>query len=220
MMPYVSCNGVRLDASSGIVVGRKNRNDCSKRDRDPYGLMPAPSARGPAGAAGLDRHAATAATTAPPTLRNQRRERDSLIRANYNTAMRKSGSLLTVVVAFFVASVVALAQSGWTIPAAGREEKSPLQPTADVLKKGASVYKSKCQRCHGKEAKGDGPESDPDGPAADLTDDARASVNPDGVLFYKIWNGRSNPKMPAFKSEMAKDDVWSVVEYVKSLRKS
>jgi mono/diheme cytochrome c family protein len=132
--------------------------------------------------------------------------------------MPKSASLL--VIAVFCASVVAFAQSGWTIPAAGRDEKSPLQPTADVLKKGASVYKSKCQRCHGKEAKGDGPESDPDTPAADLTDASRASVNTDGVLFYKVWNGRSKPKMPAFKSEMTKDDAWAVVEYVKSLRKS
>jgi len=134
--------------------------------------------------------------------------------------MPKSASLLAAAIAFVCASMVALAQSGWTIPPAGREETSPLKPTADVLKKGGSVFKSKCQRCHGKEGKGDGPESDPDGPAADLTDEARASVNPDGVLFYKIWNGRSNPKMPAFKSEMTKDDVWAVVEYVKSLRKS
>jgi len=130
--------------------------------------------------------------------------------------MRKSASLL--IVALFCASAVAFAQSGWTIPAAGREEKSPLQPTADVLKKGASVFKSKCQRCHGKDGKGDGPESDPDGPAADLTDSSRASVNPDGVLFYKIWNGRSKPKMPSFKSEMTKEDAWAVVEYVKTLR--
>jgi mono/diheme cytochrome c family protein len=132
--------------------------------------------------------------------------------------MQKSASLLAI--SLFCASIVVLAQSGWTIPAAGRDEKSPLQPTADVLKKGASVFKSKCERCHGKDAKGDGPDSDPDGPAADLTDPARASVNPDGVLFYKVWNGRSKPKMPAFKSEMTKDDAWAVVEYVKSLRKN
>ena len=54
---------------------------------------------------------------------------------------------------------------------------------------------------------------------ADLTLAARASANPDGVLFYKVWNGRSRPKMPAFKSQLTKDDVWAVVEYVKTLRK-
>src|SRR4051812_6359960 len=78
MMPYVSCSGVRLDASSGIVVGRKKRVAFSKRDRLPYGLMPAPSARGSAGI-GFDLQAAIAAAIEPPTPRNQRRERDSLI---------------------------------------------------------------------------------------------------------------------------------------------
>jgi mono/diheme cytochrome c family protein len=128
---------------------------------------------------------------------------------------------VVVLVVVFAAAALASAQggSGWTIPASGRTEESPLKPTPDVLKKGKSVFNSKCKRCHGPEGKGDGPESDPDEPAADLTDAERAKVNPDGVLFYKIWNGRSKPKMPAFKSEMTRDDVWAVVEYVKTLRK-
>jgi len=133
--------------------------------------------------------------------------------------MRRSVWIVAVLVAALCGSALAAAQAGgWTIPASGRTEESPLKPTPDVLKKGKSVFSSKCQRCHGIQGKGDGPESDPDGPAADLTDPARASVNPDGVLFYKVWNGRSQPKIPAFKSEMTKDDVWAVVEYVKSLR--
>jgi mono/diheme cytochrome c family protein len=110
--------------------------------------------------------------------------------------------------------------NGWTIPQAGREEQSPLKPTPDVLKKGKAIFTSRCQKCHGADGKGNGPESDPDGPAADLTDDARSTVNPDGVLFYKIWNGRKSPKMPAFKTDLSKDDAWAVVEYIKTLRKS
>ena len=31
----------------------------------------------------------------------------------------------------------------------------------------------------------------------DLTVARRAARNPDGVVFYKIWNGRQKPKMPA-----------------------
>jgi len=37
-------------------------------------------------------------------------------------------------------------------------------------------------------------------------------------MFYKIWNGRQQPTMPAFKNRLSKDDVWAIVEYVKSLR--
>ena len=88
----------------------------------------------------------------------------------------------------------------------------------DVLKKGADLYKSKCQRCHGPKGKGDGPDADPDSPPEDLTNPARASRNPDGVMFYKVWNGRKEPKMPAFKADMSKTDVWTVITYIKTFR--
>jgi mono/diheme cytochrome c family protein len=32
-------------------------------------------------------------------------------------------------------------------------------------------------------------------------------------------NGRRSPKMPAFKDELSKEQVWSVVAYAQSLRK-
>jgi mono/diheme cytochrome c family protein len=40
------------------------------------------------------------------------------------------------------------------------------------------------------------------------------------VLFYKIWNGRTQPTMPAFKGQLTRDEVWAVVAYVKTLRKA
>ena len=88
-----------------------------------------------------------------------------------------------------------------------------------MLKKGKSIYGSKCAKCHGPQGKGDGPDGDKEHPPADLTDASRAVRNPDGILFYKVWNGRKDPKMPAFKSDLSKDDVWAVVEYAKSLRR-
>ena len=108
---------------------------------------------------------------------------------------------------------------GWTIPENARQEKSPLSAAPAILKKGKGVFESKCQRCHGPQGKGDGPDGDPEHKPADLTDASRASRNTDGVMFYKVWNGRKDPKMPAFKSDLSRDDVWAVVEYAKSLRK-
>jgi hypothetical protein len=43
--------------------------------------------------------------------------------------------------------------------------------------------------------------------------------NPEGVIFYRIWNGNP-PVMPAFKSQLPRNEIWGAVEYVKSLRKS
>jgi len=62
---------------------------------------------------------------------------------------------------------------------------------------------------------------DADRPAGNFTDRMRVAFNPDGVMFYKVWNGRSTaPKMPSFKSEgFSKDDVWTVIRFVNTLRK-
>jgi mono/diheme cytochrome c family protein len=108
---------------------------------------------------------------------------------------------------------------GWHIPERAATERNPESLTPAVLARGASLYKAKCQRCHNGDGAGRGPESDPDHPAGDLTDARRAARNPDGVMFYKIWNGRSRPRMPAMKAEITPADVWAIIHYVKTLRK-
>ena len=129
------------------------------------------------------------------------------------------GTALLVCVLGIGLSVATYAQyAGWNIPAGGKELKSPLKPSADVIKKGRGVFTSKCQKCHGPAAKGDGPDSDPKSPAADLTDEFRYELNPEGILYYKVLNGHP-PQMPAFKSQLSPDEVWHVVAYVMSLRR-
>ena len=141
--------------------------------------------------------------------------------ANYNTEMRFRVWPLILLVAIVAAPSLRgqTIPSGWQIPENARDETSRLQPTPDVLKKGKSIYDSKCAKCHGPQGRGDGPDGDKEHPPADLTDASRAPRNPDGILFYKVWNGRKQPEMPAFKSDLSKDEVWAVVEYAKSLRK-
>jgi mono/diheme cytochrome c family protein len=107
---------------------------------------------------------------------------------------------------------------GWQLPSTAAAEANPVPLTPAVLAKGQSLFKSKCQRCHGATGKGNGPDADPDHSPGDLTDGRRASRNPDGVLFYKIWNGRSKPKMPALKTDISRDEVWTIVHYIKTLR--
>jgi mono/diheme cytochrome c family protein len=128
--------------------------------------------------------------------------------------------LIAVLCALLLAGAMALhAQtSAWTIPATAKNEKSPLTPDAALLKKGRSIFMSRCQKCHGPAGKGDGPDRDPKNPPANLTA-SRADQNPDGVLFYKVWNGQP-PKMPVFKSLISREEIWTVVEYVKTLRQA
>ena len=109
---------------------------------------------------------------------------------------------------------------GWQIPDGAAAELSPVPTDPAGLAKGRELYRAKCQRCHGADGKGRGPDADPNHAPSDLTDARRASRNPDGVMFYKIWNGRSRPKMPAMKADISRIDVWTIIHYVKTLRRS
>jgi mono/diheme cytochrome c family protein len=110
---------------------------------------------------------------------------------------------------------------GWLIPPGGRDEKSPLSSATATVARGKGIFAANCARCHGEDGKGNGKDSDH---AADLTDDLRTELNPEGVLFYKIWNGHAIQlrtqvdDMPAFENKLSREQVWTVVEYLKILR--
>jgi mono/diheme cytochrome c family protein len=118
-----------------------------------------------------------------------------------------------------VAAAPAADDSGWQIADRAETERNPVPLDRGVLARGETLYRSKCQRCHAVDGRGHGPEADPNHPAGDLTDARRTSRNPDGVMFYKIWNGRAKPKMPAMKADLPPADVWTIIHYVKTLRR-
>jgi mono/diheme cytochrome c family protein len=136
--------------------------------------------------------------------------------------------LSTVVVLLVAVAAVALkaraaqtppASSGWKVPATAATEKNPLTVNDAVLAAGKRFFAHHCESCHGVKGKGDGPDADKEHKEhMDLTSPARAAENPDGVVFYKVWNGRSSPKMPAFGEDLPKEQVWAIVAYVQSLR--
>jgi len=110
--------------------------------------------------------------------------------------------------------------TGFNLPPDAADTKNPLTVDDKVLAAGKQVFSDKCQKCHGEKGLGDGPDADPDhAEEMNLTNPKRADRNPDGVVFYKVSNGRRSPKMPAFKEELSKDQIWSVVSYVQTLRK-
>jgi len=108
---------------------------------------------------------------------------------------------------------------GWTLPPNAADEKNPFAGDAKAIETGKTLFKKHCERCHGPGGKGDGPDADPDiQEDMDLTVARRAARNPDGVIFYKAWNGRSKPKMPAVKDDLTKEQLWQIVSYVQTLR--
>jgi mono/diheme cytochrome c family protein len=110
-------------------------------------------------------------------------------------------------------------KGGWTLPPNAADEKNPMTADAATLAAGKDVFHKKCERCHGPGGLGDGKDADPDAQQdMDLTVARRAARNPDGVVFYKVWNGRKSPKMPAQKDELTKEQVWQIVTYAQTLR--
>jgi len=114
----------------------------------------------------------------------------------------------------------AASPSGWILPPDAEDTKNPYPADGLLLATGKAVFKDKCQRCHGPGGLGDGPDADPDiQEDMDLTNPKRAARNSDGVVFFKVSNGRRRPKMPAFKEELNERQIWAVVAYSQSLRK-
>jgi mono/diheme cytochrome c family protein len=115
--------------------------------------------------------------------------------------------------------VTAAQQTGWIIPPNAAAETRPSAVTDATIAVGRKLYTSKCERCHGVAGKGDGLDANPQySHEMDLTKGDDAGQNPDGVVFYKIWNGRSSPRMPAFSEQISKDQAWAIVSYVQTLR--
>jgi mono/diheme cytochrome c family protein len=111
--------------------------------------------------------------------------------------------------------------AGWQLPPDASTLKNPLTVDEKVLASGKALFKDKCEKCHGPAGLGDGPDADPDAMMdMDLTVAKRAERNPDGVVFYKVMNGRRKPKMPAFKEELTSEQAWAVVAYAQSLRRT
>lgn len=146
----------------------------------------------------------------------------------YHFRMLRNGNVLGLGVFVYVLAVLfagtgqAQQQSkgGWNIPPNAADEKNPLTPDQATVAAGKQVYGKKCERCHGPGGLGDGKDADPDSQQdMDLTVPRRAARNPDGVVFYKVFNGRAKPKMPAQKDELSKEQIWQVVTYVQTLRR-
>lgn len=131
-------------------------------------------------------------------------------------------SLVFVLVALYlvVFATAAAAQNGWKLPPNAAQEKNPLPINDALLAAGKKFFATKCARCHGADAQGDGPDADAEHKERmDLTNAKYAAENPEGVVFRKVMGGRFEPRMPAFEDQMSKEQVWAVVGYVQTLRK-
>ena len=122
-----------------------------------------------------------------------------------------SGVILAAATFF---AVVAHAQKGDAAAAI----ENPVPTTADSVTAGAATYKKYCAFCHGVAAEGDGPLAPPGSDPPDLTDTTWVHGSTDGEIFTLIANGAGEGSlMIPFKGKMPDQDLWHVVNYLRSL---
>ena len=119
------------------------------------------------------------------------------------------------------AAVWALALGGATLGAQSKEAaktKNPVKSTAESIEAGKTAYNKYCKFCHGDDAKGDGKLAPKDTHPPDLIDAKWDHGATDGEIFENIKEG-IGPKfdMKPMKAKMKDEDIWNVVNYLRSL---
>jgi mono/diheme cytochrome c family protein len=105
----------------------------------------------------------------------------------------------------------------WPVAATSNSKVNPIASNASSIADGKDLYTTHCASCHGKKGKGDGTKAAQlETECGDLSS-AAVQKETDGSLFYKIQTGRDD--MPSFKKKIPEaDDIWSVVNYIRTLK--
>jgi mono/diheme cytochrome c family protein len=105
----------------------------------------------------------------------------------------------------------------WEVPSKFKSMKNPEAADAESLKLGKMQYTKNCASCHGKTGLGDGTKAvSLDTFPGDFTSDDFQGQT-DGERFYKSKFGRD--EMPKFENKISDEDLWHIVNYVKTFKK-
>jgi mono/diheme cytochrome c family protein len=136
--------------------------------------------------------------------------------------------LPVIILALLLFSLAAIAQETQTpptaapdtvtVPAAAVHQANPVKPTPESIAQGKKYYGYDCAMCHGANGDGKGEVAvDEKLKIGDFRDPATLKNKTDGELFYILKNGHGH--MPAEPVRQKPDELWNLVNYVRSLAK-
>jgi mono/diheme cytochrome c family protein len=101
---------------------------------------------------------------------------------------------------------------------AGVELKNPVATNdANAVARGAAIYGTYCEICHGPAGKGDGTVAQRGFPAPPSLLAPKARGLADGQIFHIVTFGQNN--MPSYASQIDREDRWKAILYVRSLQR-
>lgn len=106
----------------------------------------------------------------------------------------------------------------WPVPDKAARTANPVKNDAVSVTAGKAVWSQHCASCHGKAGLGDGSKAAQLKTQPDDMSKALFQAQSDGSLFFKVAEGRDD--MPAFKKKLPDaEDIWSVVNYMRTFKK-
>jgi mono/diheme cytochrome c family protein len=106
----------------------------------------------------------------------------------------------------------------YAIPDDALHQANPVKTTPESIAQGKKWYGYDCAMCHGKDGDGKGDVgADMKLKVSDFTDPTTLKERTDGELFYIIKFGKAD--MPPEGARVKTDDLWDLVNYVRSLAK-
>jgi mono/diheme cytochrome c family protein len=96
--------------------------------------------------------------------------------------------------------------------------KNPVPSTPASVAAGQKIFQANCVSCHGPSGAGDGKNIAQMNPKpSNLTDAEWKHGSSDGEIFTLIRDGSKNTAMKGFASRMTTNDLWNVVNYIRTL---
>jgi mono/diheme cytochrome c family protein len=106
----------------------------------------------------------------------------------------------------------------YKIPPEAAAKQNPVKPGPESLAKGKKLYGYDCAMCHGKGGDGKGDMASDIKNVTDFTNPEALKMRSDGELFYITRNGKGED-MPPEGDRAKDDDVWNLVNYIRSFVK-
>jgi len=133
--------------------------------------------------------------------------------------MRRFSSILTLGGVCLCFALAGSHVGGQSADPAAAKLKNPVPATSESVAAGQALYQKYCRFCHGADAKGNGPMAPKGTHPPDLTDNEWTHGSTDGEIFVVLRDG-AGPKleMKPFKGKLTDQDMWNVVNYLRSLQ--